>query len=315
MLGQIFQPAALLAALGLGVLGFIIGLIVGAIAGEGGKALVRGAETALLCVIGGIVARSFIGGVLALGGAEPGDGLAVGWFFFLWPGLVDSITTIFGARPLTNTTSLLWIAMVVGCLAGLFDGLWRIHKWKGPGILTFLVDMTWGLPGTSLGVLLHLVNFAWGDHVDERRTGVHRYEKGFRLKSDFAFTQGSVMSNMDEGPGTGLYAHERVHVLQNRIFGPLYIMTHVIWMAVMFIPGLIAGATSSSGTLAGVMQLTYYNNPWEAWAFHVGHKHGDPARTSWGKLIWKDAVVGIVSIPMFALALGLIAMIVALTWF
>jgi hypothetical protein len=62
--------------------------------------------------------------------------------------------------------ALLWIALVVGGLVGLFDGLWATHKWAGLGVPAFLLDVTWGLGGNTNGVLMHLINFAWGDHGD-----------------------------------------------------------------------------------------------------------------------------------------------------
>lgn len=88
----------------------------------------------------------------------------------------------------------------MGYFAGLMDGMWWIHDWKGPGVLTFLLDYIWGLAGTTIGALLHLVDLFWGDHVDEPRHGAHRYESGFRFKANYAVTLGSVLSDNTHGP-------------------------------------------------------------------------------------------------------------------
>jgi hypothetical protein len=316
MLAEIYSLGAILFALAAGVLAFLIALIVGLAAGEGGRAAVRGLEAGVLALVGGLLARSFTGLFIAIGGGDPGDGRLAGWFLFLWPGVVDTIAAIFGGQLLTQTPVLLWIALVVGAVAGFFDGLWRIHEWKGPGVLTFLADYTWGLAGTTQGALFHLVNFLWAEHPDERRNGVHRYKKGFRFKSGFAVTQGSVMSNMgSNGPGSALYIHESTHTLQNRVFGPLFTLSYLGWMGVMLIPGLIAGGTSGPGPAIGVERLCYFNNPWEAWAYGVGKGHGGPSRTSWGSLIWSDLAVGLACIPFYAAAVAVVALAIGLTWF
>jgi hypothetical protein len=242
-----------------------------------------------------------------------GAGLALGWFFFLWPGAVDIFAKLGGAQPLTAPGPLLWIAAAVGASAGMMDGLWKIHKWRGPGVLTFLVDMTWGLAGTTNGILFHLVNFIWAGHTDDSCRGAHCYRSGFRFKSGFAVTQGSVMSNMGSGTSTssGLFRHENTHVLQNRIFGPLFTLTYLGWMAILFIPGLIAGAVKQNASVgAGIERFCYYNNPWEAWAYRVG---AGPRPTS-QPLVWSDLVVLLVSIPFIAGVVALMVLIVVKAW-
>jgi hypothetical protein len=188
----------------------------------------------------------------------------------------------------------------------MIDGLWRIHRWKGIGTLAFLLDVTWGLAGTTNACLLHFFNLAWAGHADEPRRGAHRYRRGFAFKKGFALTQGAVMSNTDSGPGSALYAHERVHVWQNRTFGPLYTLTYLGWMLLMFIPGIIAGIVARAGVGTGIERYCYFNNPWEAWAYRTGHRHGASPRVNWGTLIWSDRLVLIVSLVFFATIIGLI---------
>ncbi len=316
MIDDILTPAAVLFAAGAGFVAGGAGLVVGRGAGDGSRGARRGLEAGVLALLGGLVARTFVGLFLGIGGGDPGDERLAGWFFFVWPGAVDSVAALFATQLLTHEGALLWIALVVGAVAGGFDGVWRIHDWKGRGVLTFLADFTWGLAGTTHGVLFHLVNFLHAVHPDEPREGAHRYETGFRFRSGFAVTQGSVMSNMgSRGPGSALYAHERAHVLQNRIFGPFFTLTYLGWMAVMLVPGLIAGLASRAGPAVGVERLCYFNNPWEAWAYRVGHSCGARPRTAWGSLIWSDRRVALASVPFAAVAIAAVTLVLALTWF
>lgn len=314
MVEAMFDSTALLFLAGFAAAAFVIGLVVGLVKSEGAGALWRALEAGLLCFAGGLLARAFISALLETAADVSGAGLLIGWGFFFWPGLIDTFAWPFGAQPLTSPGTLLWIATGVGAFTGLMDGLWRIHKWKGAGIITFFLDVTWGLGGTANGALLHLVNFAWAGHADEPRTAAHRYRSGFRFKRGFAVTLGSVMSNTTHGPGTALYNHERVHAWQNRTFGPLFTITYLGWMAVMFLPGVIAGAATGVGVGKGIEQYCYFNNPWEAWAYRVGHHRGGGARTSWGRLIWSDGLVLAASILFFAAVLGLLALTVATVW-
>lgn len=311
MIGQIFDGFALLFLGLLALAAFIVASIVGAVKREGVKALLRGLEAALLAFLGGLLARSFIGLLLAAADESPAAGLALGWGFFLWPGAVDTVAALFGEQVLTTSAALLWLATVVGGLTGLMDGLWRIHRWAGLGVLSFLLDVTWGLAGSFNGCLLQLVNFAWARHADEPRKDAHRYQSGFRFKTDYAFTQGAVMSNMgNHRPGSGLFAHERTHVWQNRVFGPLFTLTYLGWMVLMFLPGLIVGAAKGVGAGSGIEQWCYYNNPWEAWAYRVG---AGP-RSRFGTLVWSDLLVLVVSIPFFIGALAAAVATFATVW-
>jgi hypothetical protein len=186
------------------------------------------------------------------------------------------------------------MAMSIGCFAGLMDGLWGTHRWAGPGLLGFPLDMTWGLAGTSSACVLHLLNLWVAGHADEPRQGVHRYREGARFRKSFALTLGAVMSNTgDESPGTELWRHEQTHVWQNRIFGPLYILTYAAWMAIFVIPALVSALVTKRNVRRRIEAWTYFNNPWEAWAYRVGcgpriAQNAD----SWSdRSVWMSAIV------------------------
>lgn len=314
---RIFYPSALLFFLLWALAAFVLGVVVGLAKGDGAKALWRGAEAGVLALFGGFLARSFLSVLLGAAGDSEGARWAVGWFFFLWPGAIDTLSRLIGQGPVFTADTLLWIAAVVGCFAGMMDGLWQIHKWDGAGWIAFPLDMTWGLAGTANGCLFHLINFLWADHADEPRSGAHRYLSGFRFKGGFAVTQGATMSNMGpSGPASDLFRHENTHVWQNRVFGPLFTLTYLGWMGVWALPGGVAGGVTGAGPFQGIEKWSYFNNPWEAWAYAVGCG----PRASFGytsqerRLIWPDLFVILWAIPFFGLVSFLFLLITMGVW-
>jgi hypothetical protein len=284
MIQRIFEVQGLLTIGGIALLGLIVGMLFPLFKPENfGSGLTRGIESMLLAIAGGLLARTFISVTLGLAGDSAGARLAVGWAFFLWPGAIDTIPTLNG-DPLFTASVYIMLASVVGSLVGMMDGLWRTVQWSGFGIFAFPADVTWGLAGSTNGCLFHAFDLIFTSHAygpGEERGGAHRYLGGFRFKSIYAVTQGSVMSNMriayssgatvDYHPATPLWRHERIHVMQNRVFGPLFTLTYLGWMPLWLLAGIIAGAQSARYSIEdGVMWATYYNNPWEAWAYKYG---------------------------------------------
>lgn len=291
-MGRIFELEAILGSLAFGLAGAIVALIVRLVKGDGANSLWRALETFLLATFGAFLARTFISLMLSLGGDSDAAITVTSLFFFIWPGVVNLISLPFGG-PVIGIDALLWIALVVGGLIGLFDGLWATHKWLGLGVPEFLLDVTWGLGGNTNAALMHLINFAWGDHADdskdewggdekETRTGAHRYKKGFAIKPpDFAFTQGAVMSNMDtEKPSSNLWKHENIHVWQSRLMGPFFWFSYFGWMVLTFFPSLIAGLIDSAKRVGDAIQWwTYFNNPWEIMAYGIANPEGRTSQT------------------------------------
>lgn len=303
---------------------FILALIVGVAEGEGAGALLRALESMILCFLGGFMARTLVALLLAAARDDPDAGLAVGWGFLIWPGLIDTFpklaSLISGStfKPVvTAPDALMWLAVAVGAFCGMMDGLWKVHDWKGLGWLSFPLDITWGLAGNTNAALLHIINFAWAGHGDETRKGAHRYKSGFRIKGTFAFTQGAVMSNLKRQPGDGLYNHERTHSWQNRIFGPLFVLTYMAWMAVWVIPGMIAGLIVGAGPFQGAEKWCYFNNPWEAWGYAV---QGESRASVGGnsdeerRLIWPAIFVILWAIPFFGLSTVAFVFVVNGVW-
>jgi ABC-type multidrug transport system fused ATPase/permease subunit len=293
-----------------GVVGFGLGAGVGSLSlGDNqAAASLRGLEAAILAVVGGLLARFFIAWLLWLGGETPAAEIAVGWFFFIVPGAIDTIVYLATGDVATSPVFLIWMGTIVGAFTGLMNGLWQIHNWKGIGWLALPLEVTWGLAGATTGSLLHLINFAWAGHAGETRREAHRYISGARFKRKFALTQGPVMSNLPDAPGVPLYHHERTHVWQNRAFGPLFSLSYLGWMGLWVIPGAIAAIITRDAE--AIQSWCYFNNPWETWAYLVG---AGP-RTGRHPLIWSDLVILLLSIPFFGLAIALIVWIALEVW-
>lgn len=254
-----------------------------------------------LGILGALLARGFILLLLQTASDRPGAELVIGWSFFLWPGAVETIGRLFGAQwHATSPGMLLWYASIVGGITGMMAGARRIHDWTGAGWLSFPLDVTWGLGANTNACLLHLVNIGWGKAQEEPGTECHRYASGFALKPGFAFTQGAVMSSMTDGPGTPLFRHERLHVWQNRCFGPFYLLSYLAWMAVWVIPSLITGLVRRRpGT--GPQEWCYFNNPFEAWAYALQGQARNVFSGIDPGLVWGGVIVALWSIPFFAL--------------
>ncbi|GHF45162.1 hypothetical protein HNQ07_002225 [Deinococcus metalli] len=284
----LWQPltAALLAA----AVAFVVGVAVGLFKGQSGWALLRGLEAGALLLVGTFLTRLVIAFLLSRAPHPERAAFVLGWAFLLWPGIIDTIPALLGHRWLTTPEHLLTLATLVGGGVGFMNGLWGIHGWAG--ILTFPLNVTWGLAGNTTGLLLHLVNVAWGQHSGETRTEAHRYASGFRLKGTYGFTQGCVMSNTSKS----LSGHEFVHVVQNLVAGPYYVLSYVAWMVLLFVPGMIAGLLSKRGGLAdGIEGYTYDSNPWEAVAYASGGSHSP--KISLGP-VW-TVVLGVALVGVF----------------
>lgn len=242
------------------VVGFIAGTIYGLATGQGWNSLLIGLEAGLLGAAGAWLAWNTAG--LALGGlAATGINVSGGVAFGIMVG-----------------------AAVIGGLNGVISGATQIYDWESPeGWFAFLSDSTWGLIGTTLGDLIHLVNwigYGGGNYQPQlsRRQNRHVYDSGFGF-GNYAFTQGNVISNLQRRRG-GVLDHETLHVWQSRIFGPYFQYVYVAWLYIGFWVALVIAPFTDQPIGQDIMDVAYLNNPWETWAYSVG---GTP---SGGTLSW-----------------------------
>jgi RHS repeat-associated protein len=166
---------------------------------------------------------------------------------------------------------------LMGGMNGLFSGIHGIYDWGSvDGWFAFLSDSTWGLIGTTLGNVVHVINLFGNTGYREdlsRRQNRHVYEGGFYLKEGFTFTQGNVISNAGQN-GRGINAsfianHEELHVWQQRFFGPLFQITYIVWGIGGLIVGSIVWLTDTSKSWGSLVETAaYYDNPFEYWAYN-----------------------------------------------
>jgi RHS repeat-associated protein len=219
--------------------GFVAGLIYGLANGQGWDSLLTALETALTTTIG-----MWLGGITG----------------FLVGGPVGLV-----------------IGAAMGGMNGLISGMTGIYNWASiDGWFAFLSDSTWGLLGTSLGNLVHIINLFWPNSNYRsdlsHRQNRHVYEGGFALKSDFAFTQGNVISNAGLGTGTVdasfIANHEELHIWQSRFFGPLFQATYVVWAVGGFLVGTVVWFFNTDEEYGSIIETAaYYDNPFEYWAY------------------------------------------------
>lgn len=121
------------------------------------------------------------------------------------------------------------IGLVIGALVGLPLGAvfgWaigstRAYDFRSPrGFLAYVVDLTWSLPNTIAGALFLAANLARGNRVDPTYTAGKRcVHLGKGTFPGYLTTIGPVIAGVSEH----VHAHEHGHILQARLFGPLYL--------------------------------------------------------------------------------------------
>ena len=270
-------------------------------------------EAIIATAVCAILARAFLSVLVSLGG-DRWEAVALCWHLFLgvFALIVDVIAIFIGAETAFSPEPLLWGAFIAGGILGLYDGLYRTRDWFGWGIPTLILDVTWGLALTAHGSFMLVFNRFFGKREGSPRENEHLFSSGFRILPSYAFTQGAVISNWTVGQAK-LLEHERIHVLQNRIFGPLFLFYYVFWLIPFGALGLL---TDIIGSLAGLevlddhgnkrpitfgdalMWYPYYNNPWEFWAYQYGG-HRDPAQLK--RLRWPGYVIiglAVVTVPI-----------------
>lgn len=94
----------------------------------------------------------------------------------------------------------------------------RVYEINARGLFTFAVDVTWSLPNTLVGALFLALNLLFGNELDRQFSG--RNSVGLRngVFPGFATTIGPVVARTKFND-----PHEAIHVLQARLFGPLYL--------------------------------------------------------------------------------------------
>jgi hypothetical protein len=177
---------------------------------------------------------------------------------------------------------------IFGLVYGLVAGILVIYDLSGPGgWFDLLIDLTWSLPNTIFGFILGNVFypiFGSPSRADSQDQGwiVYMPRSGGGFGNSVLQTLGTV--NLG---GSG--QHERMHLLQARLFGPAYLaifganyvlnfIVQVLWAATL---GLVLWLFNVRDTVyfrppqqsavQGFFGWIYYATAFELWAYASGN--------------------------------------------
>lgn len=189
---------------------------------------------------------------------------------------------------------LAWSLAAMAGVSGLIGGVNGVYDWRSAkGWLAFVADSSWGVFGTTLANVVHMVNRLWPDADYRRdlsaRQDRHLYAGGARLKGPLAFTVGNVISNAALGRAevneSFITNHEELHIWQSRVFGPLFLLTYISWaVAGALVATVYWGFHRDRHWATLVETVAYYDNPFEYWAYK--NDHNWPPRSADPSLRW-----------------------------
>jgi len=193
--------------------------------------------------------------------------------------LVPSFSSLKGA-PSGLVLSL--VGALMSGSNGVVSGYRQIYHWRSPlGWLAFLTDSTWAIFGTAVTVLFLLIS-------PLSRTAM--YQKGYsqrhnRLIYEGGFGLGSISQTFgllaritprhlvpaimgdSENIFRAAVQHETLHIWQNRLFGPVLYGSYLLWVPIGAALGCLLGIFVKQPLLLSILDMAYYNNPWESWAW------------------------------------------------
>jgi len=162
-------------------------------------------------------------------------------------------------KPLDPVTSALGGA-IFGLVYGLEAGILVIYDLDGLGWLQLVLDMTWSLPNTVWGFVVGNLIFIFvgtPSRAASQNQGFISYAAG---------GSGSFGNSVLQTHGTvnlgGAGQHELVHVLQARIFGPLFLPIYFVNYVINSLVQLLwTGTVGLVLWLAKVRDTPYFRPP------------------------------------------------------
>lgn len=165
----------------------------------------------------------------------------------------------------------------VGMLGGALYG-WAVAKAKAydltspGGIAGFVIDHSWSMPNTALGGLFLGINLLKGNSVSTTFSQT-RNHVGLNDKF-FPNYDSTTIGPVQAGIGAGINKHEGIHVLQARLFGPMYVPLVLLNFAVATVlPYWLIPHTCRASKVSGVGSYftsgVYPHVLNEVWAYHV----------------------------------------------
>jgi hypothetical protein len=185
-------------------------------------------------------------------------------------------------------TWLVVVTAVFGLGYGLEAGILTIYDLGSPGGWgMLLLDMTWSLPNTVWGFVVGNLLF-WFFGTPSRADSANQGWIAFTGRGGGGFGNGVLQTHGTVNLG-GSGQHERMHLLQARLFGPLYlplffasyVVTSVLqlaWTATLGWILKLAGSRpkvalqpASQSVVKGFFGWIYYYTPFEVWAYAAGN--------------------------------------------
>lgn len=158
---------------------------------------------------------------------------------------------------------------------------------SGMGWFTLLIDLTWSLPNTIFGFVLGnlvYIFFANPSHAESK----HNNWVVFKPRSATGFGN-NVLQTLGTVNIGGAGHHERMHLLQARILGPLYLplflamyvvtsLLQLLWTGTLGWVLKAAGVRQTAwfeppakSAVGGFFGWIYYATPFELWAYASGN--------------------------------------------
>ncbi|MFL5348210.1 MAG: hypothetical protein ACJ8AT_25740 [Hyalangium sp.] len=184
------------------------------------------------------------------------------------------------------------VALIIGAVFGLGYGLeasllCSYELSTGQGWLELLVDLTWSLPNTVFGFIIGNIVYVWfGSPSRTDSDGQGWIVFSPRPGSSFGRKVLQTLGTVNIG---GAGQHEKMHLLQARIFGPLYLpfvgasyvvtfILQVLWTvtlgAILKLLGVRQKAhlePPARSAVGGFFGWIYYATPIELWAYASGN--------------------------------------------
>jgi len=179
------------------------------------------------------------------------------------------------------------IAAVVFAYSLLAGAVGAYDLTKPLGWLCLVIDCTWSLANTIFGAIIGgLVYLIFGNPSTTASKGQNWVSYSPRSSTGFG---NSVLQTLGPVNLGGAGQHERMHLLQARIFGPLYLplfaVSYIVTALVQILFTLILGLAlkaahvrtsaclrpPSASAVSGFFGWIYYATPFEVWAYASGN--------------------------------------------
>lgn len=187
---------------------------------------------------------------------------------------------------------MLWLSLgaaLLGIGYGLQAGILGIYSLSNfKGWLELVIDTTWSLPNTLFGFIIGNIIYPFFASISKSNSNNNGWIVYMPVAGSTGFGS-SVLQTLGTVNIGGAGQHERMHLLQGRIFGPLYLLLFALNYIVTFLIQLIWTFTiggllwllkvrdkayfrpSSHSAVQGFFGWIYYATFFELWAYKSGN--------------------------------------------